>query len=34
MATTPAPCAVVTSDVDDIRRIAAHLDVPVTVVAL
>jgi hypothetical protein len=34
MATTPAPCAVLTSDVDDIRRIAAHLDVPVTVVAL
>lgn len=28
------PIAVLTSDVDDVRRIAAHLDVPVTVVAL
>lgn len=29
-----APFAVLTSDVDDVWRIAAHLDVPVTVVAL
>ncbi|MDT7580765.1 MAG: hypothetical protein QOK35_2029 [Pseudonocardiales bacterium] len=28
------PVAVLTSDVDDLRRIAAHLDVPVRVVAL
>jgi hypothetical protein len=34
VATTPAPCAVLTSDIDDVRRIAAHLDVPVRVVPL
>jgi hypothetical protein len=34
VATIPAPCAVLTSDVDDVRRIAAHLDVPVRVVTL
>lgn len=28
------PCAVVTSDVHDLRRIAAHLDLPVSIVAL
>lgn len=28
------PCTVLTSDVDDVRRIAAHLDLAVTVVAL
>lgn len=31
---SPGPCAVLTSDVDDLRRIAAHLDLPVTVVGL
>lgn len=30
----PEPVAVVTSDVDDIRRIAAHLDLTVNIVAL
>lgn len=34
VATMPAPCAVLTSDVDDVGRIARHLDLPVTVVAL
>jgi hypothetical protein len=34
VAAQPAPCAVLTSDVDDVRRIAAHLDVPVTIVGL
>ena len=34
VATILAPCAVLTSDVDDVRRIAAHLDVPVRVVGL
>ena len=34
VATMPGPCAVLTSDVDDVRRIAAHLDVPVRVVGL
>ncbi|MDN5860143.1 MAG: hypothetical protein L0H84_16135 [Pseudonocardia sp.] len=34
LATGRAPFAVLTSDVEDIRRIAAHLDAAVTVVAL
>lgn len=34
VATTPGPCAVLTSDVDDMRRVVAHLDVPVRVVGL
>jgi hypothetical protein len=34
VATMPGPCAVLTSDVDDVRRIAAHLGVPVRVVGL
>jgi hypothetical protein len=34
LAALPAPCAVLTSDPDDLRRIAAHLDLPVTVVPL
>jgi hypothetical protein len=32
--TLPAPVAVLTSDVDDLRRIAGHLDVAVRIVAL
>jgi hypothetical protein len=34
LAALAARGAVVTSDVDDVRRLVAHLDVPVTVVAL
>ena len=34
VATLGTSCAVLTSDVDDVERIAAHLDLPVTVVAL
>lgn len=34
VATMPGPCAVLTSDVDDMRRVVAHLDVPVRVVGL
>ena len=33
-AALPAPCAVLTSDVDDVRRLAAHLDVTIRVVGL
>ena len=34
VATLATSCAVLTSDVDDVGRIASHLDLPVTVVTL
>ena len=34
VATMVGPCAVLTSDVDDVGRIVRHLDVPVRVIAL
>jgi hypothetical protein len=34
VAALPPPSAVLTSDVDDVRRITAYLDVPATVVGL